>query len=236
MAIISWYTRSTMKHLIVGAMVLLLAMQAAFAASVVIPVDPDGHFRVQGMINGVPATFLIDTGATHVSVSADFARRANLAGGTPRHFETAGGIRTGRIIAGVGVSAGPLFVPDATIAVGMVGLGNDEVLLGQSFLRRFVVIMDGRQMVLRERASQAENSPSDKRLQGSSGTAPPVPEFSSDEAHLAYLRWLVEISERLTPRIPDWPTRKEFLQTVWYEAPRAGMDVSLLLGLIEDLI
>ena len=63
--------------------------------------------------------------------------------------------------------------------------------------------------------------------------APPVPEFKDSEARLAYLRWLGEMSERLKVKIPDWPTRKEFLQTVWYESRRAGLDVSLVLGLIE---
>jgi soluble lytic murein transglycosylase-like protein len=63
--------------------------------------------------------------------------------------------------------------------------------------------------------------------------APPVPEFSSTEARLVYLRWLGEMSERLKKKIADWPTRKEFLQTVWYEAKRSGLDVSLVLGLIQ---
>jgi soluble lytic murein transglycosylase-like protein len=63
--------------------------------------------------------------------------------------------------------------------------------------------------------------------------APPVPEFSNTEARLAYLRWLGEMSERLKKKIADWPSRKEFLQTVWYEAKRSGLDVSLVLGLVQ---
>lgn len=63
--------------------------------------------------------------------------------------------------------------------------------------------------------------------------APPVPEFADTTARLAYLRWLTEMSLRLRQRKPDLETRKEFLQTVWYEAKRAGLDVSLVLGLIQ---
>ena len=63
--------------------------------------------------------------------------------------------------------------------------------------------------------------------------APPVPEFASTDARMSYLRWLGEMSERLKKKLPDWPTRKEFLQTVWYESKRAGLDVSLVLGLIQ---
>lgn len=63
--------------------------------------------------------------------------------------------------------------------------------------------------------------------------APPVPEFPDTESRLSYLRWLGAMSERLKKKKSDWNTRKEFLQTVWYEAKRAGLDVSLVLGLIQ---
>lgn len=63
--------------------------------------------------------------------------------------------------------------------------------------------------------------------------APPVPEFADTEARLAYLRWLGAMSEKLKKKKPEWETRKEFLQTVWYESKRAGLDVALVLGLIQ---
>jgi len=63
--------------------------------------------------------------------------------------------------------------------------------------------------------------------------APPVPAFADTESRLAYLRWLGAMSERLKKKKPDWATRKEFLQTVWYESKRAGLEVSLVLGLIQ---
>ncbi len=66
-----------------------------------------------------------------------------------------------------------------------------------------------------------------------SNHAPPVPEFPDTESRLSYLRWLGAMSERLSKKKPDWNTRKEFLQTVWYEAKRAGLDVSLVLALIQ---
>ena len=63
--------------------------------------------------------------------------------------------------------------------------------------------------------------------------APPVPEFADTESRMMYLRWLGTSSERLKKKKPDWMVRKEFLQTVWYEAKRAGLEVSLVLGLIQ---
>ena len=63
--------------------------------------------------------------------------------------------------------------------------------------------------------------------------APPIPEFSNTESRLLYIRWLVAQSERLRKKTPDSDARREFLQTVWYEARRAGLDVALVLGLIQ---
>ncbi|MDD0839238.1 lytic transglycosylase domain-containing protein [Curvibacter sp. HBC61] len=61
----------------------------------------------------------------------------------------------------------------------------------------------------------------------------PVPEFSDTAARLSYLRWLAAMSDRLWHKKPEWLVRKEFLQTVWYESRRAGLDTSLVLGLIQ---
>ena len=64
-------------------------------------------------------------------------------------------------------------------------------------------------------------------------SAPPVPVFTDIDARLRYLRWLGTMSRRLQRRTPDWNERREFLQTVWYESKRAGLDPGLVLGLIQ---
>lgn len=64
-------------------------------------------------------------------------------------------------------------------------------------------------------------------------SAPPIPEFTDTESRLRYLRWLGAMGDRLKKKKTDFQTRKEFLQTVWYEAKRAGLDVALVLGLIQ---
>lgn len=63
--------------------------------------------------------------------------------------------------------------------------------------------------------------------------APPEPEFATTEARLYYLRWLGTMSDRLRRSKPDWEVRRDFLQTVWYESKRAGLDVSLVMGLVQ---
>ncbi len=64
-------------------------------------------------------------------------------------------------------------------------------------------------------------------------SAPPKPSFDNIEDRLAYLRWLGSMSERLKKRKSEAPTRIEFLQTVWYESKRAGLEPALVLGLIQ---
>jgi soluble lytic murein transglycosylase-like protein len=63
--------------------------------------------------------------------------------------------------------------------------------------------------------------------------APPQIRFDAIEARLAHLRWLGEMSQRLRRRIAEPHTRLEFLQSVWYESTRAGLEPALVLGLIQ---
>ena len=63
--------------------------------------------------------------------------------------------------------------------------------------------------------------------------APPKPVFDTVEARIAYLRWLGEMSNRLKRRKAEHVTRVEFLETVYYETKRAGLDTALFLGLIQ---
>lgn len=63
--------------------------------------------------------------------------------------------------------------------------------------------------------------------------APPEPKFKDTESRLAYLRWLAAMSDRLVTKKAELQIRKEFLQTVWYESKRAGLDTALVLGLIQ---
>jgi len=54
--------------------------------------------------------------------------------------------------------------------------------------------------------------------------------FATDGEGLA---WLADMSSRLASKMPDWPTRRNFLISVQYEATRAGLDPQLVLGLIQ---
>ena len=64
-------------------------------------------------------------------------------------------------------------------------------------------------------------------------TAPPQPNFDAIDPRLHYLRWLGDMSHRLKNRKTEPSTRLEFLQTLWYESKRAGLQPALVLGLVQ---
>ena len=62
---------------------------------------------------------------------------------------------------------------------------------------------------------------------------PPEPVLPSGQHRQDYERWLQHAQQRLT-RYKSHPVeRQEFLQTLWYEARRAGLSLSLVLGLVQ---
>nr|WP_233224714.1 transglycosylase SLT domain-containing protein [Thiomonas sp. X19] len=63
--------------------------------------------------------------------------------------------------------------------------------------------------------------------------APPKQHFRSPQHLIGYLMWLATESSRLRARMPNFVVREAFLQTVWYEAHRAGLEPALVLGLIQ---
>jgi len=80
----------------------------------VIQRSQDGHFYTLGKINGREAKFMVDTGASMVSVSEPFAQKAFILGGTPTTFKTANGDQPGRIVEGMGVAIGPVSVSNVS--------------------------------------------------------------------------------------------------------------------------
>ena len=64
-------------------------------------------------------------------------------------------------------------------------------------------------------------------------SAPPKPEFPNTGARMVYLAWLGEMSERLRRYKTEALTRTEFLETLWYESKRAGLDPTMVLGIVQ---
>ena len=118
-------------------------------AEIVVPVARDGHFYLEGAVNGTPMTFLVDTGASYVSIGSDLAARANLPEGVAGFFGTANGSVEGRIVRSQTVRADVFEVSGITVAV--MPARSEFGLLGQNFLRYFTVSQSDGRLVLRMR-------------------------------------------------------------------------------------
>ncbi len=104
---------------------------------IAVPVSPDGHYYLDGAINGVALRFMVDTGASYVSVAAGFARSAGLPDGIPGYFSTANGTVEGRVVKNQTVRAEAFEL--SGLAVAVMPAHGGEALLGQNFLRHFEV-------------------------------------------------------------------------------------------------
>ncbi len=112
----------------------------------------------KGEINGVRGTFIIDTGASYVSVRAAFAERAKIstAGARDITLSTANGRAKGKLTQADAVGLGRLKASHVPVVVQDVdeksyGQGVDG-LLGMSFLSRFEVQMSGGYVEIKTRA------------------------------------------------------------------------------------
>jgi aspartyl protease family protein len=123
---------------------------SGIGSSVVIAADARGHYLVNGTINGAASVrFLVDTGATMVSISADDARRAGIAylSGQRGLTQTASGIvQVYRVkLDTVKVGDITLYNVDATVHPGS---GLPIGLLGMSFLNRTEMRREGAALTL----------------------------------------------------------------------------------------
>ncbi|WJG10203.1 TIGR02281 family clan AA aspartic protease [Aliiglaciecola sp. LCG003] len=107
-----------------------------------------GHYVAGGYINDEPVTFLLDTGATNVSVPAHLAKQLGLIGGAKYTASTANGnitvaqTRINKLDLG-GIQ---LFDVNASINPGMQ---EDEILLGMSVLKQLEFTQRGDWLILR---------------------------------------------------------------------------------------
>jgi len=107
-----------------------------------------GHYLLTGQINGVDATFLIDTGATNISVPVEIARRAGLEQGVPITISTANGYSTAYRTRIDSLMMGELEFRNARAHINP-GLSG-AVLLGMNVLQHYELIQSGNTLIIRE--------------------------------------------------------------------------------------
>lgn len=115
---------------------------------VVLEADRQGHFVAAGAINGRDVTFLVDTGATLVSVPEALADRIGLERMAPIGLETAAGPVQGWLTRLDEVRLGDIVHHDVRAAINPGR--HDTALLGMSFLRELELNQsDGRLRIVK---------------------------------------------------------------------------------------
>ena len=125
--------------------------QAGGRPSVSLTADARGHFSAAGSLNGYPMSFLVDTGASSIAISAAEARRIGLdyrAGQATGVNTAAGAVPAWRVTFNT-VKVGGISVNQVEGLV--VETGLNVPLLGMSFLNRMEMRRDGQTMTLTQR-------------------------------------------------------------------------------------
>jgi aspartyl protease family protein len=108
-----------------------------------------GHYVSNGLINGQPVVFLLDTGATVVSVPEPIARRLGLRAGAASYANTANGTITTYSTRLDSVSIGNIRMDNIAAHINPNMIAN-EVLLGMSFLKKLELVQKGDSLTLRQ--------------------------------------------------------------------------------------
>lgn len=129
----------------------VVASAAGTPKRLVISSSGNGHFMVNGSINGQAARFMVDTGASLISIgSADATRMGlNYLEGRPTRTNTANGTSLAWQIKLAQVRIDDIEVSDLDALVTQQPM--PYVLLGNNFLNRFRMRRDGEQMTLEKR-------------------------------------------------------------------------------------
>jgi aspartyl protease family protein len=123
-------------------------LQVAPGTELVLKRSGNGHYVFPGTINSQPVTFLLDTGATFVSIPAHLAPRLGLEAGIPQQAVTANGTVITRATRIDELAFGPFRIRGLPASLNP-GMADEQILLGMSVLKQLEFTQRGDTLVLR---------------------------------------------------------------------------------------
>jgi len=126
-----------------------VSLNSSGQAEVILKQNRQGHYVTQGSINEVSVTFLLDTGATQVSIPAHIADTLQLESYGSYPVQTANGKVVVYKTKIDQLSIGNIFLYNVAAHINPA-MKNDEILLGMSALKQLDFQQTGKQLILRE--------------------------------------------------------------------------------------
>lgn len=108
-----------------------------------------GHYVTRGSINNQPVTFLLDTGATDISIPEKIAKKLRLEYGQQRRYQTANGTIIGYLTNLNSVSIGNIELNNIRASINP-RMNSDEILLGMTYLKHIEFTQRGDTLILRQ--------------------------------------------------------------------------------------
>ena len=118
-------------------------------AEVILNQNRQGHYVAKGTIDGSSVTFLLDTGATQVSIPAHIAEGLGFVAQGSYRVQTANGSVTVYKTEIGQLSLGNIFLYNVAAHINPA-MKSDEILLGMSALKRVDFQQTGKQLILRD--------------------------------------------------------------------------------------
>lgn len=126
-----------------------ISLTSSGQAEVVLKQNRQGHYVTKGAINESAVTFLLDTGATQVSIPAHVADSLNLESYGSYPVQTANGKITVYQTKIDQLSIGNIFLYNVAAHINPA-MKHDEILLGMSALKQLDFHQTGKKLILRE--------------------------------------------------------------------------------------